>query len=92
MKKNSGYTILFLMLACLMLASCFKDTWSGFYYPNKNDLTVDEFVGDYSTLDDCREAIVAIIGSKNNQNADYECGLNCDLSKGKPYICERTER
>ncbi|MCE3233132.1 MAG: hypothetical protein K0R98_1389 [Rickettsiaceae bacterium] len=84
--------IICIILPLLSVISCFKNTWSGFYYPNKNDLTVDEFVGDFSTLEDCRQAIHAIINSTNNQNADYECGLNCDRLKGKPYICEKTEK
>lgn len=90
MKSSSISFRLVVLCFCLMTAGCFEEKWDGFYYPNKENLAVDQHIGTYSTLGDCREAARAIIQS--NLNADYECGLNCDTSKGKPYICEKTER
>lgn len=82
--------IIFLALSCLFLGACKKESWLGFFYPNKNDLTIDREIGSFSSLEDCRRAARALI--EVNSNADYECGLNCDTAKGKPYICEKTER
>jgi hypothetical protein len=79
-----------ILLSCLLLSGCFEEKWSGFYYPNKNNLLIDKDIGTYSTLEDCRQAASLLM--KSNPNADYECGLNCDTSKEKPYICEKTER
>ena len=85
-KLPAAITIAFF---CFTLTSCNNEKWTGFFYPDKNDLTVDEEFGEYSSLEACRQA--ANNKMANNDNADYECGLNCDKSKGKPYICEKTE-
>lgn len=78
---------------CLLLLSCTKgDTWSGFFYPDKNDLTVDQPLGNFSSLQECREAAILKMQSTQNDNADYECGLNCNLNGDKPYICEKTKK
>lgn len=87
--KMSRWLIIILPL---LLTGCFEEKWSAFFYPNKDDLTTDEFLGNYSSLEDCRQAAVSHIRLTNNDNADYECGLNCDISQEKPYICEKTER
>ncbi len=78
------------ILSCLILSGCFEEKWLGFYYPDKNNLLIDKEIGTYSTLEDCRQAARLLIQS--NPNGDYECALNCDTSKEKPYICEKTER
>lgn len=93
--KNTLSQIIFLaciVTSCSALSSCFKDQWSGFFYPNENNLLIDENLGTFSSLEECRQAAEDKIDATENKNADYECGLNCDISKGKPYVCEKTER
>ena len=81
------------LAALSILSSCFweDDTWSGWVYPNANNLMVDHFVGAYSTLESCRSAALSMIESNGWANADYECGLNC-RDKGYINVCEKTLR
>jgi hypothetical protein len=79
------------LIAICCLYGCKKETWSGFYYPDKSDLTIDESLGVFPTLDQCREAALSRIEATQNNNATYECGLNCNKSRGKPYFCDKTE-
>jgi len=75
------------------LVGCSKrENWLGFYYPDKGDLTVDESLGNFSSLQECRDAATAKIQATQSSNSDYECALNCDTSRGKPYLCEKTEK
>ncbi|WP_261873178.1 hypothetical protein [Vibrio rarus] len=70
-----------------------SDEWMGFVYPDKANLWNDRDVGTLSTLEECREKsldALRMIGATHS--GSYECGLNCDTSKGKPYICEKTKR
>ena len=70
------------------------DVWSGYVYPDASDLMVDRFAGEFSTLEDCRQAALGMIESNGWYNADYECGLNCEpFSPGSDlYVCEETSR
>ena len=70
------------------------DTWIGHVYPNASNLLVDRFIGQYSSLEDCRRAATRVIADSGWENADYECGLNCkrDSSFGGLWICEDTLR
>lgn len=70
-----------------------KDAYVGFYYPDANNLINDiQSKTTFNSLDDCRDWVneQVSIHNQNNSNYDYECGKNCDLSGGKPYICEET--
>ena len=70
------------------------DTWRGWVYPSASNLMVDRFIGQYSSLEDCRRAATSIIANFGWENADYECGLNCkrDSSIADFWICEDTLR
>jgi hypothetical protein len=85
-------TALKVAVICATLIGCSEERWSGFYYPDKNDLTTDQYLGTFATLQECRSAALSRMQETNNADADYECGLNCNLNSGKPYICERTEK
>ncbi|MEZ8463179.1 hypothetical protein AB6D04_02915 [Vibrio splendidus] len=70
-----------------------KEEWMSFVYPNANNLTIDRFGGTFSSLSACRAASLDILEDLNATNyGDYECALNCDISGGKPYICDETSR
>ena len=69
------------------------DEYIGFYYPNASDLTSDiQSSVAFDSLEMCRDWVdeQVSIHNPNGSGYDYECGKNCDLSGGKPYICEET--
>ena len=95
--KNKGNIILIIILVVGViwgLGILFKkDTYVGFYYPDANNLTNDiQSNAAFDSLEACRNWIdeQVLIYNPNNSNYDYECGKNCNLSGGKPYICEET--
>jgi hypothetical protein len=70
-----------------------KDEYTGFYYPDAGNLTYDiESSGTFDSLEACRDWVdeQVTIYNLDDSSYDYECGKNCDLSNGKPYICEET--
>lgn len=79
-----------------MIWNYFKDTnheWIGFVYPDKNNLWNDQHIGTFKTLESCRREASNILHQINaTYSGDYECALNCDTSRGKPYVCEETAR
>ena len=73
-----------------------KDRWLAFVYPNKDDLSTHEASGPYGSLEQCRDASLAVIDARSLQTqATYECGLNCKpwgSDGGFPMMCEVTSR
>lgn len=69
----------------------------GFFYPNASNLLVDvQSPSEFEALWECRAWVEDMaldyaqeILSHGN-GYDYECSLNCDMSGGKPSICEET--
>lgn len=93
-KRNTILIAIFIIGIVWGFRSFFsKDEYVGFYYSDANNLSNNiQSKNIFGSLDDCRNWIeeqVSIYNS-NNSSYDYECGKNCDLSKGKPYICEET--
>jgi uncharacterized protein YxeA len=92
--KNKIYVIIF--MAVLVFGSIWffkKDKYVGFFYPDSNNLNKDIQSEDtFTSLEACRDWVneQASIYNQNGFGYDYECGKNCDLSGGKPYICEET--
>jgi hypothetical protein len=83
-----------LLVALLLTAGC-SDTWEGFVYPSRNDLTRHRTVGTFSSLDECRSAALALLANLNALNrGDYECGRNCDdgSKHGGIKVCKETLR
>src|SRR5215216_3938911 len=70
-----------------------KSTYVGFYYPDANNLFNDiQSETSFDSLDACRDWVDEQVSIYNPTGSgyDYECGKNCDLSGGKPYVCEET--
>jgi hypothetical protein len=70
-----------------------KDTYVGFFYPDASNLFNDiQSAGTFESLEMCRDWVDEQVSIHNPSGAgyDYECGKNCDLSGGKPYVCEET--
>ena len=82
-------TILFLSL---FLNSCGQnEVWTGYVYPDINNLANYKYVGSFDSLEACRSQCRYAIDVNNFQNADYECGLNCKNKDGM-NVCEKTSR
>ena len=93
-KGNTILTIIILVAVVLFLYSFLsKDKYMGFYYPDRNNLSNDiQSDISFSSFESCRAWVNSQIlkYNKNNQDYDYECGKNCKLDGGKPYVCEET--
>lgn len=80
------------VLMLIFLCGCsLKDSWTAFYYPNLDNLSVYEMSPDLDSLEECRDWIDDI--ASYNINYDYECGKNCKYKKDYGmYVCEVTEK
>ena len=80
------------VLATLLLQGC-SDRWESFVYPNRNDLTVHINGGQWSTLEDCRNAsLLGLRVAGRLEIGTYECGLNCKPFTEDMKMCEKTTR
>jgi hypothetical protein len=70
-----------------------EDSYVGFYYPDANNLINDiQSESSFHSLEGCRAWVKDQVATHNptGEGYDYECGKNCKLSGGKPYVCEET--
>lgn len=70
-----------------------SDEYVGFYYPDASNLLSDiQSPGSFDSLELCRDWVDEQVSKYNPDGTgyDYECGKNCKLSGGKPYVCEET--
>jgi hypothetical protein len=91
MKKLPSILILTVLILGTLIG-CSKEEWSGFVYPNKNDLTDHRSIGTFTSLEQCRDVAVSLMSSSNWHNGDYECGLNCKNSSYGVLVCDQTLR
>jgi hypothetical protein len=64
--------------------------WEGYVYSDKNNLKDYIYVGEYQSLEACRDAATATLEEiKASIRDDYECGKNCRTEAGL-RICEET--
>jgi len=90
---NAIKYFIFIVFLCSQMAYGFSwgDNWRGFIYPNKHDLTVSKFVGQFDSLEACRAKAKSELESLNaTDSGDYECGLNCKKSKYGIEVCKKT--
>jgi hypothetical protein len=83
--------ILLVVFANLLSGCSLTQEWTGFYYPDKNDIgntSKWKIQSGFKTVKNCRGWIAQTAGS--NPTFDYECGLNCKENKYGVYICEKT--
>jgi hypothetical protein len=76
-----------------LAAGCQEDKWLGFYYPDKTTSRSTNYLGEFASLEECRDVATATPGFSAGKT-DYECTLNCNarVSDTGPLICEKTER
>ena len=69
-----------------------KDNWTGFYYPDRNNLFLFTQSPEFSSLEECRDWVNTQIYIYNpyDLNYDYECGKNCKLQESGLYLCDET--
>lgn len=93
-KRNIILIIIFAVVIIWGLKAFFnKDIYVGFYYPDASNLANNiQSETAFDSLEACRDWVDEQVSIYNSSNSsyDYECGKNCDLSGGKPYICEET--
>ena len=82
---------LIVVVAILIYLTWPSDEWSGFVYPDADDLTDHLEIGEFESPAECSRAAQSRIRNEHWRNADYECGLNCRPS-GTQSLCEETSR
>jgi hypothetical protein len=97
------------VIALLALYGCDSggSTWRGFYYPNRNDLSNSELLGEFETLVQCRAAARPRLASQEEVHERWLAALHRDcetVANGPPLggyewaygcndgRCEKTER
>ncbi len=82
-----------LLLISILLSGCSENSdWTGFYYPDKNNIG-DEFSWiiepGLNSLEECQDWVADTAGT--NTNYDYECGYKCRYDNNYGMnICEET--
>lgn len=71
-----------------------EERWEGFVYPNRNNLSIHQNIGEFESLESCRVASKNMLYQLNAQNSgDYECGLNCEFNLDYGLnVCKETHR
>ena len=86
--------IILSLLLVLLVAGCSQDKWEGFVYPDRGNLTKHIYVGEFQSLEACRDIAIAKLEQLGAlTRGDYECGKNCRVKSGFTVrICEETLR
>lgn len=70
-----------------------EQEWVGLIYPDKNNLWNVIETRTFSNLESCRDSATSYLENMNlTYSGTYECALDCDRSRGKPYSCKETKR
>ena len=76
-----------LILGIFVLKKC-TDRWTGIVYPDKSNLSIFKKIGEFNSLEVCRNEAVSVLRRISSQySGDFECGLNC-----KGVVCEETSK
>lgn len=93
--RQLNHVLLVLGMAFALGACGTSESWEGFAYPNRNDLTKHKSLGAFQSLEDCRNAARAALAELGvSDRGDYECGKNCEFNPdmGDIRVCEETSR
>lgn len=84
---------LFIVYWLVTAPSCSLTTqWRGSVFPDKSDKSDEVTLGEFGTLEACREAATDLIQRSNFYDPDYYCAANCEWQSEGYYLCERKER
>lgn len=91
MKVVVGGLLIFVALWFLWPSA---EVWTGYFYPNANDLTNHIETGEFESLEECRDTTISYADSMGIPYGqyDYECGLNCEARSeyGGLNVCKET--
>ena len=79
----------------ILTSGCAQESWEGYLYPDRTDLSEHEMIGVFPSLEDCRAATRSEMRRLTNPDrATYECSLNCEFQEGwgNLRICEKTSK
>lgn len=85
-KRITTASLLFVLISC-------SDSFEGFAYPDRTNLTRSVRLGVFDTLEDCRIAARSRLAEMDaTEVGDFECGKNCRSDTDLPgiRICEET--
>lgn len=82
--------LLFLLSGCDDRAK----EWTGWAYPNRNDLTVSESLSGFNSFEECQEAVINKLRTYPDPDAgDYECGYMCRYNPSmQTNVCKETRK
>lgn len=80
------------VIAALALAGCGRSAdWTGFVYPDANDLTVSVQIGRFETFEQCRTSAFQTLDTFGRSDVgSFECGLRCKPSETGLQVCAET--
>jgi len=91
-----------LSIGVIALAGCSGADWTGFVYPDIEDIPnadkVQNYtVGNYRTFEQCQEAAIERVRSNlatTGRQGDYQCGYKCSKREefGGMLICKETRK
>lgn len=98
LKDKSG--AIYFAIAILVVIGIYsffgKESWIGFYYPDRYNLTQYIQSSELQSLEECRAWVNVSqvpIHNPSGEGYDYECGKNCRLDENfDGYICKETVR
>ncbi len=82
---------LLVIFVTLMSGCSLTQEWTGFYYPDKNDIGNSskwKIQDGFKTVQECSDWIAQTAG--DNPKFDYECGLNCKINDYGLNVCDKT--
>lgn len=87
-----------LIIIAIILLHPREQKWTAIYYPSINDLHTYSS-GSLGSIEACRVWVQGEARKHNDENYDYECGLNCRIDEDASesvgdtmYICKETTK
>jgi len=89
--KKYAHIVLIFFYSSVIFTGCL-DRWQGTVYPNKQSLTNYRNIGEFASLEECRNACLNYLEDINAlEIGDYECGKNCKYNSDLDvYVCKET--
>jgi hypothetical protein len=88
--------LLLVLIVASFLAGCDDRApeWTGWVYPNRNDLTLSVSLGGFKTFEQCQQASIdRLRGFSDPDAGDYECGFKCRWSPTLGInVCKETRK
>lgn len=80
-----------LLVFSALLNGC-AERWTGFVYPDENDLSTHIVIGDFSSFETCRDAAEAAMSNLDGDTRPtFECGLDCEpMGTSGMNLCQET--